>query len=129
MAKFIQIPPLDIGDKPEQWVLTEECIYQSDLLGDDGNPVKVVVPTGFVTDLASIPRIFRFLIVKNGRHRAAAIVHDYLCRLKLGFNRVTGDKIFLEAMKLCRVPRLRRRLMYIVVRMNTSRLKLLGKAR
>ena len=129
VAKFINIPPLDIGKKPEQWVLTEDCIYQSDFYSDDGNPIKVVVPQGFITDLASIPRIFRFLIVKNGRHRAAAIPHDYLCRLGLGFSRVTADKIFLEAMKLLKVPRLRRRLMYWAVRSNTARLQLTGKAR
>ena len=129
MPRFINIPPLDIGDKPEEWILTEDCIYQSDLLGDDGNPVKVVVPTWFPTDLASIPRLFRFLFIKNGRHRAAAILHDYLCRLELDFSRVTADKIFLEAMKLQKVPRLRRRLMYWAVRMNTSRLKLMRKAR
>lgn len=129
MARFISIPPLEIGDKPEQWVLHENCIYQSDLLGDDTKPVLVTVPTGFITDLASIPRIFRFLIVKNGRHRAAAIVHDYLCRLKLDFSRVTADKIFREAMKVLHVPRLRRWAMYAAVRSNTARMQLMRKAR
>jgi len=127
--KFINIPPLDIANKSEHWVLVGECIYQSDLLGDDDKPVKVIVPSGFVTDLASIPRIFRFLIVKNGRHRAAAIVHDYLVRLELAFSRRTADRIFLEAMKVSGVPKLRRWLMYKAVRLNTSRLKLIGKAR
>ena len=124
MAKFVNIPPLDIGDKPEEWVLTESCIYQSDLWKP-----KITVPTGFVTDLASIPRIFRLLFPKNGHHRAAAIIHDYLCRLKLDFSRVLADKIFLEAMKLQGVPKLRRWLMYSAVRLNTSRMKLTGKAR
>jgi hypothetical protein len=129
MIKFINIPPLDIGEKPEQWILTEDCIYQSELLGDDANPVRVVVPTGTVTDLSSIPRFFRLFIVKNGRHRPAAIVHDFLCGLRLDFSRVTADKIFLEAMKLLKVPRLRRRLMYWAVRVNTKRMELIGKAR
>lgn len=129
MARFINIPPLDIDTIPEGWILTEDCIYQSDLTGDDGLPVKVVVPEGFPTDLASIPRVFRFLIVKNGRHRAPAIVHDYLCRLGLDFSRVTADKIFLEAMQVCGVPAIRRRLMYWAVAINTRRLKIMGKAR
>ena len=124
MAKFINIPPLDIGKKPEEWILTENCTYQSDLW----KPI-ITVESGFVTDLASIPRIFRFLIIKNGRHRPAAIVHDHLCRLKLDFSRVLADKIFLEAMKVCKVPRIRRRLMYWAVRSNTARMKLMGKAR
>ena len=130
MARFINIPPLDIGDKPEQWILTEECIYLSDLLDKFGNPFRIVVETGFVTDLSSIPRIFRLLIVKNGRHRPAAIVHDHLCQLDMSeFSRVTADRMFLEAMKILKVPRLRRRLMYWAVRANTSRLKFIGKAR
>ena len=129
MAKFINIPPLDIGAKPEEWVLTEDCIYESDHLSLAGDQIKVTVPTGFVTDLASIPRVFRLLMPKNGRHRAAAIVHDYLCRLKMDFSRVKADKIFLEAMKLQGVPKLRRWLMYRAVRLNTTRMKLIGKAR
>ena len=124
MAKFINIPPLDIADKNEHWILTEDCIYQSDLTEN-----IVTVPAGFVTDLASIPRIFRFLIIKNGRHRPAAIVHDYLCRLGLDYSRVLADKIFLEAMKVRKVPRMRRRLMYWAVSANTLRMKLIGKAR
>lgn len=127
--RFISIPPLEIADKPEQWRLHDPCIYQSVLLGDDGQPVLVTVPTGFVTDLASIPRIFRFLIIKNGRHRPAAIVHDYLCRLGLEFSRVTADKIFYEAMKVRHVPWLRRKLMYAAVRTNTARMQLMRKAR
>ena len=129
MARFISTPPLEIGDKPEQWVLHEECVYQSNLIGDGGQAVRVIVPKGFVTDLASIPRIFRFLIVKNGRHRAAAIVHDYLCRLKLDFSRVLADKIFREAMKVLGVPRFRRWAMYVAVRTNTARMQLMRKAR
>lgn len=122
--KFINIPPLDIAKKSEHWILTEDCIYESDLW----TPL-ITVPEGFPTDLASIPRIFRFLIVKNGKHRAAAIVHDYLCTLGLDFSRVLADKIFLEAMKLQGVPRIRRRLMYWAVRSNTARLQLMRKAR
>ena len=124
VSRFINIPPLDIGSRPEEWILTEPCKYQSALW----EPV-IVVPTGEVTDLSSIPRIFRLLIIKNGRHRPAAIVHDYLCKLGLDFSRVLADKIFLEAMKLLKVPRFRRRVMYFAVRLNTSRLKLLRRAR
>lgn len=141
MAKFINIPPLDIAEEAEQWILTEDCIYQSDLPKDgkeikvlsvnghvEDSPVLVTVYTGFPTDLASIPRIFRFLIVKNGKHRAAAIVHDFLCRLKLHFPRVLADHIFLEAMLISGENRIRARLMFAAVRINTARLKLFGKA-
>jgi hypothetical protein len=124
MARFINIPPLDIGEKNEEWILTENCIYQSDLW-----PERIMVPEGTPTDLSSIPRIFRLFIIKNGKHRPAAIVHDHLCRLGLDFSRVTADKVFLEAMTVLKVPRMRRRLMYWAVAINTSRLKLMRKAR
>jgi len=129
--RFVKIPPLEIGDEAEQWILADVCVYQSALLGDAGNPVRVVVPVGFKTDLASIPRVpfLRSMFMVNGLHRAAAIIHDYLCRLGMGFSRKTADKIFLEAMKVSKVPRLRRRLMYWAVAINTTRLKLLKKAR
>lgn len=38
----------------------------------------VVVPGGFVTDLASIPRAFWQILRPEGRHAYAAVVHDYL---------------------------------------------------
>ena len=85
MAEFISIPSFDIYKdgtwaKPEQWWLDGECVYQSDIRDISGIPITVTVPDDFLTDLSSIPRIFRLLIPKNGRHRAAAVVHDWLCR-------------------------------------------------
>ena len=38
----------------------------------------VTVPPGFVTDFASIPRIFWSLLLPDGEYAYAAVVHDYL---------------------------------------------------
>jgi len=38
----------------------------------------VTVPAGFVTDLASIPRVFWSLLPSDGQYTFPAIVHDYL---------------------------------------------------
>lgn len=121
MAEFKRIPYLSIG-RDGQWNLVEPCIYQSDLW----EPL-ITVPAGFETDLASIPSIFTPLIPKNGMHRAAAIVHDYLCRDK-SFSRPLADRIFLEAMKLLGVPTWQRWSMFAAVRLNTARLQLMRKA-
>jgi Protein of unknown function (DUF1353) len=43
-----------------------------------GKYVAVSVPPGFVTDLASIPRVFWSLLPPDGNYAYAAIVHDYL---------------------------------------------------
>ncbi len=43
---------------------------------------NVIVPTGFITDGASIPLIFRWLFSPTGRYFGAAIIHDYLISIK-----------------------------------------------
>jgi len=75
----------------------------------------IVVPPGFITDLASIPRIFHSLIPVNGRHRSAAIVHDFLYVIQ-DRERAEADRIFLEAMEDSGVRWTQRRLMYSAVR-------------
>lgn len=39
---------------------------------------SIVVPAGFLTDMASVPRFCRMLFSRIGRHSEAAVVHDYL---------------------------------------------------
>ena len=136
MPLFIKVPTFDIYDEetgtwadPENWWLEGELIYQSDLIGEDGEPVLVTVPDKSPTDLASIPRIFRLLFAKNGRHRPAAVPHDHLCKLGLDFPRRLADRIFMEAMKLVGVKRWKRYPMYWAVRINTERMILMGTAR
>ena len=139
MPKFIKFPTFDIYDEetgkwaePDQWWLDGELVYQSDLIGEDGKPVLVTVPDKYPTDLASIPRfppLLRTLFLKNGRHRPAAVPHDFLCRLGIEFPRRLADRIFMEAMKLVGVKRWKRYPMYWAVRTNTERLILIGKAR
>ncbi len=47
--------------------------------GDDDPALPhVTVPTGFVTDLASIPRVFWSLLRPDGDYVYAAIIHDFL---------------------------------------------------
>ena len=136
MPLFLKVPTFDIYDEetgkwaePDEWWLEGELVYQSDLIGEDGKPVLVVVPDKYPTDLASIPRIFRLLFLKNGRHRPAAVPHDFLCRLGLDFPRRLGDRIFMEAMKLVKVKRWIRYPLYWAVRANTERMILMGTAR
>lgn len=60
--------------------------------------VSVVVPVGFVTDLASIPRGFWSLVPRDGPYADAAIVHDYLYWYQI-VSKSDADRIFLRAMK------------------------------
>ena len=39
---------------------------------------RIVVPAGFVTDYASIPRALTFIIPPRGKYNRPAIIHDFL---------------------------------------------------
>ena len=79
---------------------------------------SIRVPKGFVTDYASIPRIFRPIVLPYGKHSGASVVHDYLyskgCNLNI--ERKKADKIFLEILKEEGVNPILARLMYVAVR-------------
>ena len=63
---------------------SEKVILQSPLKYQipDNFPVKelrgvvITADTGFISDLASIPRLFLNVIKKLGKHRMAAVIHD-----------------------------------------------------
>ena len=48
------------------------------LIAEQHGYPDVTVPKGFVTDLASIPRIFYSLLPPDGDYTVPAIIHDYL---------------------------------------------------
>lgn len=116
MSEFLKVPSLRIGDG-DGWITRSDTIYRSSMLGYD-----ITVPGGFKTDLASIPRGFRWLISVNGKHRKAAIIHDYLyfekgaIKDRNALSRKECDQVFEEAMKVCGVGWLTRKTMYSAVR-------------
>lgn len=115
VTKFTKVPPVHIMTKKNFWKLAGEMSYSSEYLNG-----RVVIPEGFVTDLASIPRIFTPLIPIAGRHRLAGILHDYMYATGgcYGlFSRETCDIVFLEAMEHLGVKWFRRKIMYLTVRM------------
>lgn len=44
----------------------------------DGEPWEIRVPKGMLTDLASVPPLWRIVVGRVGTHLEAAIVHDFL---------------------------------------------------
>ncbi len=79
---------------------------------------SIRVPKGFVTDYASIPRIFRPIVLPYGKHSGASVVHDYLYSkgCDLDIERKKADKIFFEILKEEGVNPILARLMYVAVR-------------
>jgi len=75
----------------------------------------IVVPAGFITDLASIPRLFWNILPPFGKYTAGAVIHDYLYRTRL-VSRALADRTLLTGMKLGRVPFWQRLVIYWNVR-------------
>lgn len=59
-------------DADGTYTLTAPLVYE-------GRDQTFTVPSGFVTDLASVPRALSALVPIGGRWDRAAIVHDWLC--------------------------------------------------
>lgn len=94
----------------ENWVLTQPLDYMDDKLKKG-----VVVPAGFITDFASIPRGLWNLFPRTGPWGPAAVVHDFMYRYAI-FDKATADLIFLHAMEDLKIGWFTRRLIYRAVR-------------
>ena len=75
----------------------------------------VSVPKGFVTDLASTPRLLWSIYPPFGDYINAAVVHDYLYSIK--FPRDSADKTLRRILKRDGVPFITRWCFYTAVRL------------
>lgn len=81
----------------------------------DYNRTMFIVPRGFVTDFASVPRGLWNIFPPFGRYSKAAVLHDWLYQTgKVA--RGEADRIFLECMKELGVPAWKRWAMYLGLR-------------
>jgi hypothetical protein len=109
MARFLT--PLRAEKSGEYWTVLQPLIYDSDVA------CKVfIVPEGFVTDFASVPRLpLAFLLTGDQAHEAA-VVHDFLYSRGV-VDRATADAVFREAAVASGEPAWRATLMHWGVRM------------
>ncbi len=85
--------------------------------GYDDEEFHVRVFGGWITDGASVPRIFWSIFPPvAGKYLEAAILHDALYRVQ-ETTRKTADLIFLRAMEGLKVGFLKRWIMYLAVRL------------
>jgi hypothetical protein len=77
----------------------------------------ISIPIGFQTDFCSIPRFAMPFFPILGRAAKAAVVHDFLITQGKRTHHQC-DQIFLEAMRVLNVPRVRRLIMYLAVRIH-----------
>lgn len=69
-----QINYQDHGDA--QYIVAAD--YRVSWIAEDGTATQITVPRGMLTDLTSVPPVFRVLVNRVGRWLEAAIVHDFL---------------------------------------------------
>ncbi len=94
------------------WVLKEALVYEQP------NTKQVfVVPRGFVTDLASVPRVFWAVFPPCGKYTPAAVVHDYIYWYQpQTCDQKCADDLLLVAMKESNVDLVSRNAIYAGVR-------------
>lgn len=97
-----------------EWVVLAAFEWQS-------ASMHVIVPKGFITDLASIPRGLRAIFDVSGPSRRAAVLHDWLYCEALDANgksvtRRQADSLFREALADCGVGIVGRNLYWAGVR-------------
>lgn len=95
------------------WELLEDLEYR--VGGLDSTDI-IIVPKGYHTDFASVPRAFWPVFPPFGRYSPAAVIHDFLYGGRRR-SRKECDKIFLEAMEVMEVNWITRHTMYRAVRM------------
>ena len=90
----------------------------------DGVARAITAPRGLITDLASVPRVFRWYVGRVGPWLEAAIIHDWLYvawqvvgRTPDAADRAFADRVMLAAMEAAGVRPLRRRAIYLSVRL------------
>ena len=112
MSKFKnQLVVRLVSSDPERWRLYSPLIYSSDLLG------PIIVPVGFETDFASVPRIPVLFFLAGGFAKAPSVIHDFLYSERNNFTRAQADAVFLEAMEVDGVSAWRRNGMYKAARL------------
>ena len=96
----------------DTWALVDDLVYK-------GRRDRFVVPAGFRTDFATVPRVVSWLVPRFGTYTLAAILHDWLCTVGIATGQVTSreaDGLFRRIMRESGVPVLRRWLMWAGVR-------------
>lgn len=85
-------------------------------LSYSGRIETFIVPQGFITDFASVPRLLRSIFPKTGLYTKAAVIHDFLYATKM-ISRKDADGIFRRIMKESGVGRFTRYPMWAALRM------------
>lgn len=96
------------------WQLQAMLAYQSDVAGK-----VIIAPKGFVTDLASVPRVPVAFLLAGGTANHAAVIHDWLYTSH-EVPRDVADAVLREAALVMGTPAWRAWMMWAGVRVGGS---------
>ena len=93
------------------WSLVDDLVYQ-------GSWERFVVPAGFRTDFATVPRVVTWLVPRFGAYTLAAVLHDWLVSTGIRTGAVSAREAdgLRRVMREAGVPVLRRWMMWAGVR-------------
>lgn len=102
--------------KKNHWCVINSFTY---FIGSIPSKEWVTIPKGYLTDGASVPRVFWSLLPPWGKYGQAVVVHDYLCehpyietvKGPVEIDRKRVDEILEESLRVLNVPAWKRRLM------------------
>ena len=95
-------------DERGTWRLIDPLMYRADRL----NGAIICVPAGFITDLASVPRVPVTWLMVGGIGHAAAVVHDWLYSTQI-FSKDIADDVLYEALRALKLPWWQCKLIYL----------------
>lgn len=86
---------LRTGPGKNEWTLLSD--FCATIFGEGDERESIVVPKGFTTDLASVPRLPGMFWLFGGRARRSAVLHDWLYSNHAP--RAFADAVFFAAMR------------------------------
>jgi hypothetical protein len=104
------VSPLPDG---RTWILRSKFSYD---VGTEGSGETINVPAGFITDFASVPRIFWWIYPQWGKYGNAAVIHDFLYWEQSKYKKDEADKIFMEGMTVLGVGKVTAKILYLAVK-------------
>jgi hypothetical protein len=113
MSRFTEVLLVSPCPDGRTWVTKRQFGYD---IGAEGSGNSIEVPTEFMTDFASVPRLLWVFLPQWGKYGNAAVIHDY-CYWTQTRSRKESDQIFREAMGVLGVSSFTKFVMYWAVRL------------
>lgn len=114
MSSFTRPLRVEVLDNGRLYKLMQRFVYYR----EKNKSSTIIIPRGFITDFATIPRFLWTILPPFGKYTKCAVLHDYLCLLysKGKISRKEADNIFLESMNAVKIPYITKYSLYFGVR-------------